>query len=140
MAVITRETDYALRALIRLAQGPGAIPVRALAEREDAPEPFLRKIMQRLHRAGIVKSYRGPFGGYALAVPSSDITLLRLLETVQQPLVMNECFVKPEMCHRVKFCPVRRRLAELQEDLNTELDDIRLSDLVKDQHDGGATS
>ena len=53
MAVITRETDYALRALIRLAQGPGAIPVRALAEREDAPEAFLRKIMQRLHRAGI---------------------------------------------------------------------------------------
>ena len=67
MPIIRRETDYALRALTRLALDGGSLAVSTLAEEEDVPPEFLRKIMQRLNQAGIVESSQGPFGGYRLA-------------------------------------------------------------------------
>ncbi len=131
MAIVKRETDYALRSISRLAETEGFLPVSALAEGVNAPEFFLRKIMQRLNQAGIVESRQGPFGGYRLAVPAKSISLLDVIETVQGPLVMNECFAEPEVCSRTKSCPVRARLAELQVELNAELAGIRLSDVLK---------
>jgi Rrf2 family protein len=128
MAIVKRETDYALRALGELLEAAEFVPVSVLAEQEGVPEVFLRKIMQRLNRAGIVESRQGPFGGYRLARPAGEVTLLDVLETVQGPLVMNECFADPGICDRVEFCPVRFRLAELQVELNAQLAEISLAD------------
>lgn len=132
MAIIKRETDYALRALAKLGRTKEFLPVSVLAEQEDVPETFLRKIMQRLHQAGIVQSRQGPFGGYRLALPPAEIALLHVVETVQGPLVMNECFANPEMCERTDFCPFRARLAALQVELNARLDEVRLSGILKE--------
>ena len=121
MAVVKRETDYALRALARLAAEGGFMSVSALAEAEQVPAVFLRKIMQRLNRAGIVESRQGPFGGYRLAVPAGRLSLRDVLEAAQGPLVMNECFSTPEICDRTDDCPVRRHLQDLQFLLNERL-------------------
>lgn len=121
MAVVKRETDYALRALAALASGEGFMSVSALAEAQQVPALFLRKIMQRLNRAGIVASRQGPFGGYRLAVPAGFVSLLHVLEAVQGPLVMNECFTTPEICDRTDDCPVRKYLQDLQFLLNERL-------------------
>ena len=131
MAIVKRETDYALRSLLRLAETDDFLSVNALAEAVEAPEFFLRKIMQRLNQAGFVESHQGPFGGYRLAAPVEDVSLLDVIETVQGPLVMNECFAQPDICTRTEFCPVRARLAELQVELNAELAGIRLSDILE---------
>ncbi|MCK4376157.1 MAG: Rrf2 family transcriptional regulator [Candidatus Brocadiae bacterium] len=130
MAIIKRETDYALRVLARLAQADDFLPVSALAEDEDVPELFLRKIMQRLHRAGMAESRQGPFGGYRLARPAAEISLLDVVETAQGPLVMNECFAAPDICDRLESCPLRARLAEMQLELNAQLDELTLADVV----------
>ncbi|KPK62322.1 MAG: hypothetical protein AMK73_06345 [Planctomycetes bacterium SM23_32] len=129
MAIIKRETDYAVRALRKLAGADDFVSVSVLAEGEDVPAIFLRKIMQRLNRAGMVQSRQGPFGGYRLNVAPEDITLLDVVETVQGPLVMNECFVEPEVCRRTEFCPVRVRLAELQVELNARLAEVTLGEV-----------
>jgi Rrf2 family protein len=131
MAIVKRETDYAFRALARLAQSEEFLSVSTLAEEADVPPVFLRKIMQRLHAAGIVESRQGPFGGYQLALPAKEVNLLDVLETVQGPIVMNECFGEPEVCRRVASCPVRSRLAELQVELNAHLAEISIADIVK---------
>ncbi len=130
MAIIKRETDYAVRAMARLAHDAESLPVSTLAREEDIPELFLRKIMQTLSRAGFVESRQGPFGGYHLARPPGEVTVLDILEAVQGPLVMNECFATPEVCGRVDFCPLRKRLAELQVELNASLDKMSLADIV----------
>jgi len=131
MAIVKRETDYALRSMLRLAETDDFLSVNALAEDVEVPESFLRKIMQRLNQAGFVESRQGPFGGYRLAAPAEDVSLLDIIETVQGPLVMNECFAEPDICSRTEFCPVRVRLAELQVELNAELAGIRLTDVLE---------
>jgi Rrf2 family protein len=130
MAIIKRETDYALRALAKLARAREFLSVSALAQEEGVPELFLRKIMQRLHAAGIVESHQGPFGGYNLALPPGEVTLLDVVETVQGPLVMNECFSAPDVCGRTGICPIQARLTELQVELNAQLAEVTIADVV----------
>ncbi len=138
MAIVNRETDYALRVLTRLAQDDGFLPVSVLAESEEVPEDFLRKIMQHLNKAGIVESRQGPFGGYRLSVEPSEITLRDVVRIVQGPLLVNECFGEPGICKRVRNCPFRERLRKLQDDLAEELQSIRLSDIVEQIPEGDA--
>jgi len=132
MAIIKRETDYALRALAKLARDDECLPVSALAEQEDIPEVFLRKIMQELKAAGIVESRQGPFGGYLLNSPAEELSVLDVLEAVQGPLVMNECFAEPEICSRVEFCPLRKRLVELQVELDAKLAEITVGGIARE--------
>jgi len=131
MPIIKRETDYALRALARLAGTEDFIPVSALAEGEDIPEDFLRKIMQTLHHAGIVESRQGPFGGYRIVKAPAEVTLLDVLRAVQGPPHINECFQAPEACARARSCPVRRQLAKLQAAFNREMELISLDDMLR---------
>jgi len=130
MPIIKRETDYALRALVRLARTGDFMPVSALAESEDTPGDFLRKIMQALNRAGIVESRQGPFGGYRLARPPARLSLLQVLEAVQGPLVVNECFEAPEICSRSSGCPLRSHLSQLQRNICEQMERMRLSDIL----------
>jgi len=132
MAIVKRETDYALRALTRLALAGDFLPVSILARQEDVPPDFLRKIMQRLHRAGIVESSQGPFGGYRLARPAWQINVLDVIETVQGPIVMTECITRPQICDRIGYCPFRKRLAALAAALNSKLAEVRISDAANE--------
>ena len=132
MAIIKRETDYALRVLTRLALASDFLPVSILAEEEDVPADFLRKIMQRLNQAGIVESSRGTFGGYQLARPARRVNVLDVMETVQGPLVMSECISRPEICSRIDYCPFRRRLSALAAGLNAKLAKVRISDAAEE--------
>ncbi len=132
MAIIRRETDYALRALTRLALAGEFLPVSILAEQEDVPPEFLRKIMQRLNQAGIVESSQGPFGGYRLARPARQVSVLDVIETVQGPLVMSGCISGPKICGRIDHCPFRKRLSALVAGLNAELAKVRISDAANE--------
>ena len=74
---LTQATDYAFRTVQHLTAAETGAIVRAqsIAEREEIPLRFLLKIMRSLTQAGIIKSYRGVEGGYALARPPEQITL-----------------------------------------------------------------
>ena len=130
MAIINRETDYAVRVLSRLGSADDLLSVSVLAQNEKVPEVFLRKIMQRLHRAGIVASRQGPFGGYELARPAREISFHDVIVAVQGPLIMNECFAEPGACERVPACPVRAHLAVMQDDFNARLSGITLAEII----------
>ncbi len=130
MAIVRRETDYALRALTHLVHAGDFVPVSTLAQEEAVPEDFLRKIMQTLLRTGLVESRQGPFGGYRLAERPVDVTLREVLEAVQGPLVMNECFETPGICQRTSGCPFREQLASLQALLAERMDAVSLEDIA----------
>ena len=140
MPVIHRDTDYAVRALALLAQGGEVTPVSALAEAECVPEDFLRKIMQKLHRAGLVESEQGPFGGYKLARDPDEVTLLDVTVAVQGPIVMNACFADPQVCRNVKSCGLRRQLLLLQQDLESRFAGISLAGVIESAVDAGSAA
>lgn len=86
---VSAKTDYALRAVLELAASAGdrPRPVEELAQAQAIPVSFLKNILVQLRSAGIVRSRRGPEGGYQLAQPADRISLASVIRAVEGPLV-----------------------------------------------------
>jgi Rrf2 family protein len=84
---ISAKTDYAVRALLALAErAPELVKVDVIIGEQHLPRKFVEAILGELRRAGIVRSQRGADGGYALARPASDIALGSIIRAVDGPL------------------------------------------------------
>jgi Rrf2 family protein len=85
---LTRASSYTLHALVRLATAPGAplLTAHALAGKDGTSERFLHKLLAQLVHVGLLHSLTGPGGGFRLARPATQITLLEIVEAVAGPL------------------------------------------------------
>lgn len=85
---ISARTMYGLRALVTMAGARALDPmsIQLIAERESLPSKFLEGIMADLKRGGFVRSKRGANGGYVLARPASEITILEILRHMEGPV------------------------------------------------------
>ena len=99
---ISRKIDYAIRAMIHLAGIPDGtvVPFREIGRQMDVPEDFLAKILKTLVDQGIVRSTRGPHGGYKLARAAEDITVLEIIEAAEGPVAINVCLDDDDACGR----------------------------------------
>jgi len=132
MEFIKRNTDYALRALVYLAQkesGSTAF-VRTIAEEENVSKDFLRKILQILAEVGLVESHRGPKGGFSLAKDPDKITVLEVMEALQGPVAINRCFLGKDFCPNYDQCELKSRLIGIQETILNFLNGITLAQLL----------
>lgn len=86
---VTAKADYAVRAVIELAAGgdEGPRKVEEVAQAQHIPISFLENILTQLRSAGIVRSQRGPEGGYWLARPANELNLAEVIRAVEGPLV-----------------------------------------------------
>lgn len=100
MLRISEAASLALHAgaILAAGNGTGHITTRSLAQRLRASEHHLAKVMQRLGRAGLVRSLRGPQGGFVLAADPGDITLMQLYEAVDGPLQQSHCMLPHPVC------------------------------------------
>lgn len=115
---LNQATDYAFRAVLYLSCLPRGQVVEAklIAEEEHIPMRFLLKIFRLLTQAGIVESYRGINGGYALARPPAEISMLDVIEAIEGPIRINRCLISPGECSK-KFsprCPIHHALFSVQ--------------------------
>jgi len=134
MKLITRDTDYALRALCFIAKHKKEIvPVSQLVEELKIPRPFLRKILQVLNREKILKSYKGQGGGFSLAARPKKIFLVDLIGIFQGRLSLNECFFKKIACPRQKTCALRKKINDIEKYVIRELKSITLALLLKER-------
>lgn len=85
---LTTRGHYSVKALLDLSLQPGGSPasVRAIAQRQDLPAPYLEKLLIELRRAGLVHSVRGAQGGYQLSRLPSEISLGQILEAVGESI------------------------------------------------------
>jgi Rrf2 family protein len=81
---VNRSTEYALLAVGHIAknQGDGVVLSEDVAKQYDIPLEYLLKILQQLVRANVLRSKRGPGGGFSLAKPTNKITMLEIIEAV----------------------------------------------------------
>ncbi|HEV2753872.1 MAG TPA: Rrf2 family transcriptional regulator [Solirubrobacteraceae bacterium] len=88
MISITAKSPYALRALAELGRSAGGapVPIAELARRREVPVQFLEQLFATLRRAGVLRSQRGVKGGYQLARPPADVTVLEIVELLDGPL------------------------------------------------------
>jgi len=86
---VTAKADYAVRAVIELADSAQDSPrkVDEVAQAQKIPVSFLENILTQLRSSGIVRSQRGPEGGYWLARPADEVNLAQIIRAVEGPLV-----------------------------------------------------
>ena len=131
MRLMTRNTDYAVRALSYIArQKEKVVPVSQLAEKLKAPRPFLRKILQILNKKGVLISYRGQGGGFALAKKPREIFLTDLIEILQGgPIKLNECLFKKMFCPDIKNCGLKKKIDVIERYVVARLKSITIASL-----------
>lgn len=117
---ITNKTDYATRAVLVLAisyDEGHLLKLEEIADRASVPRPFLEQIMTQLRGDGIVRSQRGPRGGYRLNHPPEDITLERVVRIFQGPLAPISCATRtnPEHCPMEVGCTLRHTWERVRE-------------------------
>ena len=133
MKLITRDTDYAIRALGFIAKYKNKIvPASQLVKALKIPRPFLRKLLQRLNREGILKSYRGSGGGFLLAKPGNKINIIDLIKIFQGELKLNECLFKKSICPNIKTCVLRKKINNIEKYVISQLKPISISTLLEE--------
>lgn len=128
---ITRQTDYAIRCVLYLAEHPDEVKVvDEIARSKSIPKVFLAKILQKLSKAGIVRSYRGVKGGFELAKRPKDITLLDVIEAIEGPVAMNICAIDKRLCNRSNQCSVHPVWVKLRQDTERKLRKYSIDRLI----------
>ena len=135
MDIVRRNTDYALRAMVNLAKNHvnGLVSSKKIATEEKIPYQLACKLMQKLNNAKLVKSHMGPKGGFSLSRSPSRISVLEIIETIQEPLSLNKCLLARNKCPKYKNCKVRPKLVELQEYIGNYLNKITLAELIENK-------
>lgn len=106
---ITRQADYAVRAMVFLAQNQGEkpSPTRVIAKEKGIPTSFLAKIISQLSVAGLLQTSRGANGGVKLAKSADEISLLEVIEAIDGPIILNDCVAESATCTYDESCPLK---------------------------------
>ena len=101
MLRLSEATALGLHAMTIVAEQEKAISVVDAAKQLNASSAHLSKVMQRLAKAGLLRAKRGPNGGYTLARPAAEISLLEIYETLEGPIRQDGCLFEAPVCQRV---------------------------------------
>lgn len=129
---ITRETDYAIRCVQYLSCSKGeTLMVDRIAKGMHIPKTFLAKILQKLVKGGVVKSFRGARGGFRLDRRPDEITLLDVIEAIEGPVAMNSCALDKRTCGLSDRCSVHPVWVEVRKEVETILRKKTFSDFME---------
>ena len=162
--IFSNPSEYAIRALSELvimsqdappgsSRRPGYVMLDRLTEQANLPREFLAKIFRQLVEGGILTSAKGPGGGFSLAKPAHDISLLNVIEVIDGGHQIDGCVVGLARCNDHMPCPqhdlfkpIRQRLraylstttladtaASLKEKKALSLQDTQLEEVAKDE-------
>ncbi len=129
---ITRQADYAVRAVLHLARlgNSERAATSMIAEEQNIPPSFLAKIISQLSIAGLLHTSRGARGGVTLGREPKDITLLEVVEAIDGPIQLNECVGESGLCSFEGNCPLRPVWCEAQDDLVAKLRGTNFAQLM----------
>jgi Rrf2 family protein len=130
---ITRETDYAVRCVLYLSESPEEVKmVDEISKAKVIPKSFLAKILQKLAKADIVRSYRGVKGGFQLAKNPDHISLLDVIEAIDGPVAMNVCALDKKACSLSNSCVVHPVWIDLRKTVETYLKGYSFARLIRE--------
>jgi len=128
---ISTKARYGLRAVAELVEhyGHGTLSLKDIAEQQQLPRNYLENLFNSIKLAGLVRSKRGPKGGWELTRPPDQITLSQVLEALEGDLGVVDCVDHPDTCERVEGCPTREIFVEISAAIRAVLDRYSLEDL-----------
>jgi Rrf2 family protein len=132
MKLITRNTDYAVRALCCIAeQEKNIVSTDQMVQNLQMPRSFLRKILQVLNKKGLLNSYKGKGGGFTLALPPEKISLIDVMKIFQGPIRLNECKFKKSDCPYTTDCLLKKKIDEIEKEVMVKLKAITIASIIK---------
>lgn len=129
--MFSQTVEYALRAMLHLASGDGTAQTsERIASMTGVPAGYLSKIMRDLVLADLVRSYRGPTGGFILAKGAADISLLSVVNAVGPIQRIQSCPLG--RADHVQLCPLHRRLDGVLASIESTFRQTSLAELITD--------
>lgn len=138
MLKLTKKADYGLMAMKHLAEHPqpGACSAKDLAEAYRIPQELLAKILQRLVRAGLLKSQHGSHGGYVLARNPATISAFEVIRTIDGPLFITSCVTVRGNCVQHERCTIKEPMHKVNSSIEEVLRRISIADMAEDTPGG----
>lgn len=131
MKLLTKETDYAIRALMELAKGDGKfLSAREIAEAQGMPYQYIRKILQVLIKEKIVISREGGRGGFKLQVGSEKIKVSDIIRLFQGEIQLLECMFRKKICEQRPTCVLRKNIQKIEQLVEKEFDGVTIGGLL----------
>ncbi|GAP12542.1 transcriptional regulator, BadM/Rrf2 family [Longilinea arvoryzae] len=139
---ITRQADYALRAIYHLTKldPTQRAATSQIAEEQRIPPSFLAKIISQLSIAGLIHTSRGARGGVSLARSPEEITILEVVEAIDGPIALNECTSSPDACPFGENCPLRKLWCGTQTELIEKLATTTFAQFMSEASSPAASS
>ncbi|HWR57753.1 MAG TPA: Rrf2 family transcriptional regulator [Thermodesulfovibrionales bacterium] len=136
MLKLSTKGQYGVRAMFEIARGYPEYPVtiREISERQDVSVAYLEQILNKLRRAGLIKSVKGPGGGYLLAAEPAAISIASILKELEGPVAITSCLDPEEGCARVEGCVTHLLWRSLGAKIEAFLETITLNNLLKQEH------
>ncbi|MAB79061.1 MAG: Rrf2 family transcriptional regulator [Planctomycetes bacterium] len=108
MALISRASEYAIRAMTFMSSGEESrfFLVRDMSEKLGVPAPFLGKVLQQMVNGGMLASQRGRNGGFRLALPAAEISLYQIVDSQEALGKTRQCFLGQDECSDERACPM----------------------------------
>lgn len=125
--MITQTTEYALRAIVYLADQDEPRTTAQISEATQVPAGYLSKVMQGLNRAELVSAQRGLHGGFALRDEPDELTVLEVINAVEPIRRFHEC---PLGLHGKTLCPLHRKLDDAAQSIEHTFGDTTIADLI----------
>jgi len=130
--LLNRDTDYAVRALRYMAQHPGeTVAVKDLHPELRVPRPYLRGVLQKLARHGLLRSFRGRGGGFRLSRRPAAIRLTEVIAIFQGELDLAHCVLHGRACLNRATCPLRRTVKAIESMAARRLRATTIASLLK---------
>jgi Rrf2 family protein len=130
--MISHTSDYALRAVIALAVENDGQPLRAeaIAEATGAPRNYMGKTLNALVKAGVLKSARGPQGGFSLAVPPENITIARVIDCFVEPRTSTRCLLGNKPCDASNACSAHKLWSNINRTRREPFANTTIADII----------
>ncbi len=131
MLKLSRLTDYAVAALVRLGMADGVETSPGIAASIGVPEPTVAKVLKALAGHGLVVSTRGARGGYRLGKPLAEIPVSEVIFAIDGPIALTSCVEGAGVtCESLSLCPVAGRWDPVNEAIRNALSHISLADMA----------
>jgi Rrf2 family protein len=129
MLKLTKKADYGLMAMKHLAEHApkGSSSAKDVAEAYGIPQEALAKILQRLAKAGLLRSQHGINGGYMLARDPNTISAFEVIQAIDGPLFITSCITVRGECDQTDRCTIREPLRKVNESIEQVLKRIKIS-------------
>ena len=130
--IYSRSAEYAIRAFVNLAQVPSGkyAMVKNIAQQEGIPTHFLAKILQQLARKGLLRSSKGPTGGFSLRTPAKEVSLIQLVEALDGLTDYQKCVSGLAECTDDAPCGMHDSWKALRSRIMDYLEQTTIADLA----------